>query len=177
MQHLLPGDLLFSNLSCDEGLAIQTSTKSPFTHIGMVHIKDHKHYIIEAHGFVKLTPLSFWIDNCHNKIAVGRVLREYASIAEVASCKALAFLGRPYNDYYEFTDQKLYCSSLIYYSFKLANQDEDFFPLKPMNFTDAIDMWKEYFGARKIPQGEPGLSPATIYNSPKIKIIYDYRFA
>ena len=73
------------------------------------------------------------------------------------------------------TMEKLYCSSLLYYAFKLANNDEDFFSLKPMNFKDAWEQWKKHFGDRNIPQGEPGLNPGTIYSCEKIKILYDYR--
>ena len=181
---LKTGDILFSNLDCDEGTAIQECTKTPFTHIGLVllslrglHRNPWQSYpcVLEAHGTVKLTPLDQWLNQCQNRIAWGRVLPEYEPLAQKASEVALEFLGRPYNHYYENTIEKLYCSSLLYYAFKIANNDEDFFKMKPMNFKDAWEEWKKHFGDRTIPQGEPGLNPGTIYTCEKIKILYDYR--
>ncbi|MBI2608022.1 MAG: hypothetical protein HYW47_00270 [Deltaproteobacteria bacterium] len=174
-QDYKPGDIIFSNMDCDEGNAIQTSTQSPYTHVGIAHFKDQKMFIIEAWGLVKLTSIEEWLQNCQKRIAVGRVLEKYNPIAHEASYRALGFLGRPYNHYYEETSEKLYCASLIYYAFRLANEDQDFFTLKPMNFKDAWEHWKKYFGNRHIPQGKPGINPGYIYNSPKIRIVYDYR--
>src|SRR3989338_3076031 len=126
----LAGDILFSNLDCDEGAAIQNSTKSPWTHVGLITIKEHQTYVVEAHHYVKLTNVNLWIEQCDKKIALGRVLPQYEKISALASQEALKFLGRPYNHFYEDTTEKLYCSSLIYYAFKQANNNIDFFHLK-----------------------------------------------
>ena len=169
------GDILFGDLICDEGKAIQVSTESVFTHAGIFYFKDKTKNVIEAHGTVKLTPLEEWLKKCQKKVAVARVKAPYEEIAHEASHRALGFLGRPYNHYYEDTTEKLYCASLIYYAFKLANDDQEFFPMKPMDFSKAPDLWKEHFGDRLIPQGKPGLNPGFIYHSTKLRIVYDYR--
>ena len=44
-----------------------------------------------------------------------------------------------------------------------------------MDFSKALDKWKEHFGNRPIPQGKLGLNPGYILKSPKLKVIYDYR--
>jgi len=166
-----PGDILFGNLDCNEGAAIRASTQSPYTHVGMIVFQDRNTCVIEAHEFVKLTPLQAWLDKCQHHIAHARVLSEYETVAQKASRVAFQFLGHPYSYTYELSLKELYCASLIYFSFKMANHEQDFFELKPMNFKDAWDAWQKYFGARKIPQGKPGLSPASIYQSKKIKIL------
>ena len=170
------GDILFGDLVCDEGEAIQVSTESVFTHAGIFYLKDKTKNVIEAHGTVTLTPLKEWLKKCQNRVAVARVKPPYEEIAQEAAHRALGFLGRPYNHFYEDTTEKLYCASLIYYAFKLANDDQDFFPMKPMDFSKALNRWKEHFGDRPIPQGKPGLNPGFILKSPKLKIIYDYRY-
>ncbi len=169
------GDILFGDLCCDERDAIRISTESPFTHAGIFYANNKGKNVIEAHGKVKLTELEEWLKKCQKRVAVARVKAEYGAIAHEAAHQALNFLGRPYNHYYEDTTDKLYCASLIYYAFKLANNNQDFFPMKPMDFSKAPAQWKEHFGDRVIPQGKPGLNPGYIFKSEKLEIIYDFR--
>ncbi len=56
------GDLVFQSMgSSSQGKAIQLATRSPYSHMGMIFIKDRKYVVLEAVGPVKYTPLEAWI--------------------------------------------------------------------------------------------------------------------
>ena len=116
------GDLVFQSLPHDPLIdAIEGSTGSPFSHCGIVKLRDpvKKHgdrwVVIEAVGPVKETPLSWWIAQGRGSAYV--VFRLRAPLVEkVPAIIAAAerYLGRPYDINYDMDDEKIYCSELLH---------------------------------------------------------------
>ena len=73
-------------------------------------------------------------------------------------------------------NNKYYCSELIYESFK----NNKIFTLEKMNFIningEVNEIWKKYFDELNmtIPQGSPGINPASMSKSKNINIIHFY---
>ena len=55
------GDIVFHTSRSAQSQAIQLATKSPYSHMGIVYLRDGKPFVLEAVQPVKLTPLDEWI--------------------------------------------------------------------------------------------------------------------
>ena len=97
---------------------------------------------------------------------------------ESATAYAKRQIEQPYDNEFLLENGKLYCSELLYQSFKEANKQNDFFSLEPMTFKDPstkayFPAWVNYFKQLKtdIPEGKHGINPGLISRSDKIRII------
>ncbi|MEL6660711.1 MAG: YiiX/YebB-like N1pC/P60 family cysteine hydrolase [Bacteroidota bacterium] len=190
---LQPGDILFQDSDC--GPFCESIEKvtfgvqgSKFSHVGMVIPKgEGKLIVIEAvtAGVVE-TPLdSFFIrsfDEDHkSKVVVGRMKVEHEGLIPEAINFAKTKLGLAYDDVFDITNNKYYCSELLYESFKHANDDEPIFQLQAMTYKDPetnsiFPIWVDYFQELKVPvpEGEPGLNPGGMSKSDYIDIVHFY---
>ncbi len=186
---LREGDLLFQQLDCG-GLcdAIEMVTDGvdgkEFSHCAMVVRMGDSLKVIEAIGSnVKISSVASFFARSGDtatitNISVGRLKEEYSSLITEALAFAKLQIGVPYDDEFLIDNKKLYCSELLYESFKAANHQRDFFSLQPMTFRDPVKktylpVWIEYYRLlnKPIPEGELGINPGLISCSDKIKII------
>ena len=116
------GDILFQSLPHNEIIdAIEGATGSPFSHCGIVVSKPNGLHVLEAIGPVRETPLFQWrLQGRQQRIAAYRLKPAYQEKIAVMIEQARKFMGLPYDIQYEFDDQKIYCSELIYKGFKSA---------------------------------------------------------
>ena len=190
---LKAGDILFQDSDC--GPFCESIEKvtfgiqgSKFSHVGMVIPKGKDELIvIEAitKGVVE-TPLdSFFMrsfDEGHNsKVVVGRIKQEHKDLIPEAIDFAKTKLGVAYDDVFDISNDKYYCSELIYDSFKYANNDQPIFQLQKMTYKDPetnslFPIWENYFKALNVPvpEGEPGLNPGGMSTSNYIDIVHFY---
>ena len=181
---LQTGDLLFQNLDCGPLCdAIEEVTHGfdgkSFSHIGLIYSRHDSLLVIEAIGKdVHLTPLAVFLGRSSNKVYAGRVLPPYVLLSRKAVKIALSKIGIPYDDAFLYNNGKYYCSELIYDAFREANNNKDFFQLEPMTFKQPgkktyYDAWVSYYKELgiPIPQGNPGINPAGISRSEKIRIL------
>lgn len=178
------GDFIFQDLDCGPLCdAIEQVTQSygghHFSHIGLVYVKKDTAYIIEAIGKkVQLTPLGKFCARTKNKMYIGRVQKQYETVAKKAVQFALKQIGVPYDDVFLYNNGKYYCSELIYDAFKWANKNKDFFVLQPMTFKQPgsdqfFPVWVDYYKKLgvAIPEAAPGINPGGISTSDKIEIL------
>jgi Permuted papain-like amidase enzyme, YaeF/YiiX, C92 family len=113
------GDVLFQHFDsrlCD---MIRDVTGSPLTHCGLVVYRDGKPYVLEAKSpAVSYVPLEEWFGQGWNgyyahfrprKVSRGKL----AKVAEEAG----KLLGKSYDLKYQLSDEKIYCSELVYKGF------------------------------------------------------------
>ncbi|MEA3317326.1 MAG: YiiX/YebB-like N1pC/P60 family cysteine hydrolase [Bacteroidota bacterium] len=190
--NLQEGDLVFQDLDCGELCeAIETVTKgidnTNLSHVGIVIIENNKIQILEAIGKnVHTTKVNNFLNrvkdnNGEPKVIVGRVKAKYQNLITPALMYAKTLINKPYDNIFDINDDNYYCSELIYFAFKYANNKNDFFKLSPMTFIDpttgkTFPAWEKYYDSlnTKIPEGEPGLNPGSISRSNKIKIVHKY---
>ena len=185
------GDLLFQDIDCGPLCdAIDEVTVgidgAKFSHIGLIVNRSGELYVLEAisKGVVYTHLLDFLQRSLdaegRPKVIVGRVKQEYQQLLPDVVAYASQYQGSPYDTVFRMSNAALYCSELIYQSFKSASNSE-FFELLPMTFkspkTDSVfNTWQEYYDSMgiEIPEGEPGINPGSISRSDRIEIVHVY---
>ncbi len=190
---LKSGDILFQDSDCGPFCeAIEKVTfgvgGSKFSHVGMVIPKGENQLVVmEAitKGVVE-TPLdSFFVrsfdENNNSKVVVGRLKKEHLHLIPKAIDFAKTKLGLPYDDVFDISNNKYYCSELLFESFKYANDNQPIFELQKMTYKDpdtkaTFPIWEEYFQKLNIPipEDEPGLNPGGMSTSSYIDIVHFY---
>lgn len=187
------GDLLFQDGDCGSFCeAIKKVTFGvdghSFSHIGVVKKGDDGGWLVlEAiSDGVVLTLLDTFLSRSRDavgnpKVVVGRLKDEFIHIVPAALKHGEKYLGKPYDHVFDIENDAYYCSELIYFIFKEANQSIDVFHLEPMTFIDPdtgklFPIWEKYYERLgvSIPEKAPGLNPGNISRSEKLIIMYPY---
>lgn len=115
------GDVLLQHFASKLGSVIADVSNSQYSHCGMVLIRDNEPHVIEAIGPVRIVPVEDWIKQgqLHHFTQL-RPRRLTAVQIEKAIDEAEKMLGQPYDIQYEWDDEKIYCSELIYKAFDRA---------------------------------------------------------
>lgn len=167
------GDLIFQTSLSAQSKAIQLATQSKYSHCGIIYKTGNDYYVFEAVQPVKLTPLNKWIDRGKDgKFVIKRLKNadEVLTPATLAKMKQVGdqFSGKNYDLTFEWSDDKIYCSELIWKIYQRATGIEIGKPekLKDFDLTNEIvkKKMKERYGD-KLPLEETVISPAAIFNS------------
>lgn len=112
---LREGDFIFQDIHGQLFRVIEGVSGSRLTHCGIVVKKDGELYVLEAIGPVMLTPLNNWIHRgIGSKFEIVRLKEPYQPYIPDIIRAAYRYLNRPYDIQYEWDDEKIYCSELIY---------------------------------------------------------------
>lgn len=173
---LQDGDLIFQTSLSSQSKAIQLATKSTYSHCGILY-KDAKDstrfYVFEAVQPVKQTPLEEWIARGKEGKYVIKRLKNADQILTPSVLSAMkqireTFNGKDYDLTFEWSDDKLYCSELIWKIYQRATGLEIGKPQKLSEFDLTNEIVKKKMKERyhdKIPMEETVISPAAIFNS------------
>jgi uncharacterized protein YycO len=170
------GDIVFQTSKSRQSKAIQLATKSKYSHMGIVYIKGSEHWVYEAVEPVKLTRLKDWtkrgMDNHYaikrlknaTKVLTKEVLQQMKSIGE-------KYKGKHYDLYFEWSDDKIYCSELVWKIYKEATGIElgALAELRSFDLSNPIVQEKikeRYKGA--LPLDEKVISPAAMFESTEL---------
>ncbi len=170
------GDLIFHTSQSAQSQAIQLATHSPYSHCGLLYKNGGEWQVFEAVQPVKLTPLAGWIARGQGRHFVVKRLYDAASALTPAALVRLRaagqpMLGRSYDLAFEWSDDRIYCSELIWkvYDRGLHRQLGRLQQLRDFDLSNPVVQAKlrERYGAR-LPLTEPVISPASIFNSPEL---------
>ena len=173
------GDLIFQTSLSSQSKAIQAATKSKYSHCGIVYIDGNKSYVFEAVQPVKLTPLQEWIDRGKYHHYVVKRLKNRGQILNPEALKRLkevgeGFRGKSYDLTFEWSDEKIYCSELIYKMFDRALNIKigTLETLSSFDLSNQIvkNKMKERYGTR-IPLAEKVISPKSIFESDLLETV------
>lgn len=173
---LRDGDILFQTSRSGQSLAIQRATHSPYSHVGVVLYRDGKPFVFEAVATVRFTPLDTWIARGDGHRYVVRRLKRPLQPAEVQKLHEAAsgYAGRLYDLYFEWSDQRIYCSELVWKMYRDATGLEigTLQKLRELDLTDPAVKAKmrERYG-KDIPLEERMISPAAMYDSELLKSV------
>ncbi len=187
------GDILFQDLDCGDFCdAVEKVTSgykgAKFSHVAIAAKNENGEIVvIEAISKgVSITPLDTFLAKSYDKnnkpkVLVGRLKLKYRHLIPVAIKEIFKLVGRPYDDVFCVTNNKYYCSELIYDAFKKANNGKPIFTLYPMTFKDpdtkqTFPAWVQYFKDLNapIPEGKLGNGPGSISKSKKLRMVYAY---
>ena len=116
---LRDGDLIFQTSLSGQSRAIQEATGSKYSHCGIIYRDGCDYFVYEAVQSVKSTPLAQWIARGKGghyvvkRLAGADSLLTERNIAAMRR-EAARFAGRDYDLTFGWSDDRLYCSELIW---------------------------------------------------------------
>ena len=167
------GDLIFQTSLSSQSKAIQLATKSAFSHCGIIFQDGSNWYVFEAVQPVKRTPLNKWIARGKGGKYVIKRLKNADQVLTPATLQKMKqvgnqLLGKNYDLTFEWSDNKIYCSELIWKVYQRGAGIEIGKLEKLRNFdltAPAVKKkMKERYG-NNIPLDETVISPAAIFDS------------
>jgi len=115
---LQDGDLVFQRSRSAQARAIALATGSPWTHVGLVRLREGRPWVLEAVQPVRWTPFDTWASRGRDQQVVVRRHAEARTLwtpEALARLDALAqaWVGRDYDAHFTPGDETLYCSELV----------------------------------------------------------------
>lgn len=173
------GDIIFQTSLSQQSKAIQLATKSKYSHCGIIYKKENKWMVFEAVQPVKLTLLETWINRGEEKKYVIKRLKNAKDILNESIIKKMKIegekmKGKNYDLAFEWSDDRIYCSELIWkiYDRALGIQLGKLEKLGDLDLSHAIVkkiLTKRY--GKNIPKDEIVISPGSIFNSNLLETI------
>lgn len=170
------GDIIFQISRSSQSKAIQLATHSDYSHTGMIVIRDSKPYVFEAVGPVVYTPLSSWIAHGEDsKYIVRRVSGGLSSPQQQKLIQtAKRYLGKPYDIAFSWTDERQYCSEVVWkvYQNALGMRIGKLQKLKEFDLNQPVvrAKLKERYG-KNIPLNETVISPQAVFDAPQLETV------
>jgi len=174
------GDIIFQTSRSSQSKAIQLATHSKWSHVGIVFIQDGKPYVLEAIQPVVSTPLQKWVARGENHHFVAKRLRNSEQILSSNAISKMRkigkkFVGRNYDPYFGWSDDRIYCSELIWkiYDRGAGIKLSALSRMGEFDLTNPIVQAKirERYGSH-LPLNEAVVSPQDIYASSKLVTVY-----
>jgi uncharacterized protein YycO len=167
------GDLIFQTSLSGQSKAIQLATKSKYSHCGLIYKDGNEFYVFEAVQPVKRTPLDKWIARGKDGKYVIKRLKNADQVLTPATLTKMKqvgdkFNGKNYDLTFEWSDDKIYCSELIWKIYQRATGIEIGKLEKLSDFELTNEAVKQKMQERygdKIPTNEIVISPVAIFDS------------
>ncbi|PVZ83978.1 hypothetical protein C9426_24790 [Serratia sp. S1B] len=175
------GDLIFQSSRSAQSLAIQQATDSPYSHMGIILLRNGKPYVFEAVDHVKYTPLNAWIARGEGKHFVikrlkngGHPLNEQQQLR--IRQQAQQFVNLPYDMQFTWSDDKMYCSELVWkiYDRAFGVQIGKLQKISEFHFTPIV-LFKMYgrYG-KQIPWDQKVISPQGMFESSLLVTVIEH---
>ena len=174
------GDIVFQDLDTPQGQALKLATGSTYTHCGLVFENNGDFIVYDAVGPVRMINLQEWIRNGVNGHVVAKrldTLRQDLTEQTLGQMRELAerHLGKDYDLVFDWTDDQMYCSELVW---KVYSQGMglELVPLRPMG-SYRLDhpivkaQLRERYGD-SIPMEQPVVAPSDLFDSELLQLVY-----
>jgi hypothetical protein len=168
------GDIIFQTSLSRQSSAIQLATHSEWSHCGIIYKKGNEFYVLEAIQPVKSTLLDRWIAKGKDSRFVIKRVERFQEIELLPEIKdrvieeGRKFIGKDYDLYFGWSDDKIYCSELVWKMYKRGAGIELGKPqlLKDFDLSNEVvkAKMKERYGT-KLPLNDTVISPISIFNS------------
>lgn len=179
---LKDGDILFQQTGGEQGRAVQLATGSPWTHVGIVFMKDGQWVVYEAVGPVRFTPLNEWTGQGADghwvaKRWVGADRVDGAQLSARLHKAGERFLGLPYDLPFGWSDDRIYCSELVW---KMYAEGLGVHLCEPKPMRDHAlgsptvqRLMVERYGTTP-PLDEPMISPGALYECDALRSVVEH---
>lgn len=168
------GDIIFQTSVSGLSSAIQLATRSKYSHCGIIFKDKGILYVLEAVQPVLATPLDKWIARGDKGQFVVKRLKNATRVLTaptITKMKQLGekFKGKDYDLTFEWNDDRMYCSELVWKLYKRGAGIEvgKLDKLKDFDLTNPLvkAKLKQHYG-NDIPLNETIISPVAIFNNP-----------
>ncbi len=168
----LNGDIIFQSSNSGQSKAIQLATHSVYSHCGILFQENGEWMVYEAVQPVVKTPFESWIKRGDNAHYLVKRLKNRADLPSkqldsvYSVCQS--FLGKDYDIYFNWSDDEIYCSELVWKAYQrgagieIGKRD----PLKNMDLShpEVKRIMKQRYG-NEVPYDEWMISPGAIFDS------------
>lgn len=175
------GDIIFQTSESEQCEAVRIATNSKFSHCGIIFIENGKTYVYEAVQPVKMTLLNEWIQHGKESKYVIKRLKNADKVLTKSVLEKMKSYGKTLNNknydlYFEWSNDKIYCSELVWKIYK-EGADIELCPtkkLKDFNLKHPVvqSIMKQRYGA-KIPYEEDVVAPSQLYDSKLVVTVFD----
>lgn len=177
---LKSGDIIFQTSTSDQSKAIQLATHSKYSHCGIIFKNDGKDFVFEAVQPVKLTLLDEWIKRGEGAHYVVKRLEDdtvlTSKVLDDMRTAGRGMLGKDYDLYFEWSNNRIYCSELVWKIYKDGAHLEvgHLQKLGDFDLTNPAvkQKLKERYG-ENLPQDEMVISPQAIFESDLLKTVIE----
>lgn len=169
----LEGDIIFQSSQSNQCKAVKLATHSEYSHVGMITFINGKPFVLEAVEPVRTTELTTWIAHgTGGHYTVMRLKNRDSEIesSEIPIAQALAkkMLGIHYDIYFNWGDDQMYCSELVWKIYK-RGYGVEICPLRKMKEFDLTSpevkaIMKQRYGNNP-PLEEAVVAPSDLSNS------------
>lgn len=172
---LQDGDIIFHRSQSRQAKAISLATRSDYTHMGIIFINDGKPYVYEAIQPITCTSLDKWIERGVGKRYVIKRLKDSENVdfAKVKS-EVQKFMGKSYDWTFEWSDEKIYCSELVWkaYNKGASIQIGTLKKLKQFDLDSPVvqKIMQDRYG-KKRPFEMDVIAPSDMFESTKLRTI------
>ena len=166
------GDIVFQDSESTQSKAIKLATSSNYSHCGIVMNLNDKWMVLEAVQPVRVIPIEEWIANGTNGKYARKRLKNTDVITEKVGTKMWkvgeSFMGKNYDIFFDWGDERLYCSELVWKIYK-RGADIELGSLKKLkeynlNSKEVKEQLKLRYGA-DVPLNREMISPQDIFES------------
>lgn len=173
------GDIVFQTSKSGQSVAIQRATSSPYSHMGLVVFRNGEPFVFEASATVRFTPLRAWIERGEGRRYLVKRLRNAESrltsdVVREMHVIARKLEGKKYDLTFEWSDDRMYCSELVWkiYQRALGLEIGSLQKLREFRLKDPVVQAKlrERYGAN-VPLDEPVISPAAMFDSAELETV------
>ncbi|AFM04865.1 Orthopoxvirus protein of unknown function (DUF830) [Bernardetia litoralis DSM 6794] len=179
------GDIIFQTSLSSQSKAIQLATKSKYSHVGIIFKTDdnkNNFIVLEAVQPVKFTPLEDWIKRGKDSHFVIKRLKNADEVLTNEVIQKMKnrgnnWIGKNYDLYFEWSDEKIYCSELVWKIYKevLGIEVGKLEKLSNFDLSNKIvkDKMKERYGNKISSEklNENVISPASIFKSNELVFV------
>jgi hypothetical protein len=118
----LDGDIILHTSQSSQSQAIQLATHSKWSHVGIIFHKGATPYVYEARGPVGFRSLKDFVSSGVGGKYMVRRLKKGLSSGDVTRLylEGQKFLSKPYDIYFEWTNDRIYCSELVWKMYQNA---------------------------------------------------------
>ena len=168
------GDIVFQGGNGTQAKAVKAATRSPWSHVGIVYFNQGKPWVIEAVQPVKKTPLAHFIARNPRAFYAMRLKDAHQHINAETTLKAQEYskqlIGKNYDSYFQWSDDRVYCSELVWKIYKNAIGIELCKPRILSSYdlhhpTVQTLIKKRYGSMSKLPMNELAVAPSDIARS------------
>jgi hypothetical protein len=172
------GDIIFQTSLSGQSEAIQLATHSKYSHCGLIFWDDGQCFVAEASKQVTLTPIDDFIKRGKDGKYVVKRLKNSDEIfttpgilEKMTTLYYDKFANKPYDIYFEWTNDKIYCSELVWKIYKETVNIE----IGELEELGDFDLTSDKVGQKmrerykdNIPVNEKVISPGTMFDSDKL---------
>ena len=176
------GDIIFQQSQSSQAVALEEATASIWTHTGIILRHNNQWMVAEAAATVRYTPLEQFIaKGKQHRFVIKRLKNKlFESDSDTGrnlETRLVDFLGRPYDIYFSWDDDSIYCSELIWKVYEPFVRLTEPQKIKDLDLSGphVKKLIQERFKrkGKKLNLEETVVTPISIFNSSRLYQVYD----